>query len=111
MASSAYAIEVPEIPAHLFAAHPHNDVLSVAAASGLPAAGAYVALLLVVLGTALRHRNQRAVPAVAALVAVMIHGIFDAVLTVSVGPLVVFFVVLAAAVQPSGTSSVVSTGR
>lgn len=101
LAPSAYSMKVPEIPAHLFAAHPHNDVLSVAASSGLPAAGAYVVLLLVALGTALRHRNQRAAPAVAALVAVLIHGLFDAISTVSIGPLVVFFVILAAAVQPA----------
>lgn len=93
-------IRVLEIPAHLRAAHAHNEVLSVAAGAGLPAAVAYVSLLAASLMTAFRNVSLRTAPALAALVAAIIHGLFDAISTVNLGSLVVFFVVLAVAVQP-----------
>ncbi len=95
------SVEVPEIPVHLSPAHAHNEVLSVAAGAGLPAAVAYVSLLAASLMTAFRNVSPRTAPALAALVAAVAHGLFDAISTVSIGPLAVFFVVLAAAVQPA----------
>jgi O-antigen ligase len=95
-------IRVPETPAQLHAAHAHNEILAVASAAGIPAAGAYMALVVLALVTALQYQNRRAAPALAALIALAVHGVFDAVAMTFAGPLVVFWFVLAAAVQPGG---------
>lgn len=80
----------------LGAAHAHNDVLAVAAAEGIPAAIAFVLLLLMALVRAFSQTSLASAPAVAALVAVLVHGIFDAVSQAFAGPLLMFWIVLAA---------------
>jgi len=89
-------IAVMELPAHLGAAHAHNDVLAVAAAAGIPAAIAFVLLLVLALVRAFSRGIPASTPAVAALVAMLVHGNFDAVSHAFAGPLLVFWIVLAA---------------
>lgn len=89
-------IAVMEMPTLLGAAHAHNDVLAVAAAAGLPAAIAFVLLLVLALVRAFSQTSLASAPAAAALVAVLVHGIFDAVSQAFAGPLLMFWIVLAA---------------
>lgn len=92
-------ITVLETPGHLWAQHPHNEALAVAAGAGIPAAAAYLALIAVALWKALSRPHPASVPFAAALIAMTVHGMFDAVSTTFAGPHVVFWLVLAGTVH------------
>lgn len=100
MDPAAGVIKVPETPAHLYPSHAHNDVLAVAVSAGIPGAAAYVVMMILALVTALRRASPRTSPAAAALVAIVVHGAFDAITVTFAGPMAVFWLVLAAAVHP-----------
>ncbi len=88
-----------EAPVYLAPTHAHNDILVIAAAAGFPAALAYGAFLLTALARSLIRLSPTTAPAAAVLVASVVHGLFDGITTTFVGPLVVFWVAVAAAIQ------------
>jgi|GEM_PF-2651281 len=96
-ARTVMVLETPVVLGGVY--HAHNDILTVAADSGIPAAVAYVALVLVALIRIFSRLDPRAAPAAAAFVAILVHGLFDAIPTSFAGPSIVFWLVLAAALQ------------
>jgi O-antigen ligase len=97
----AEQVQVLELPVQRRAHHAHNEVLTIAAVGGVPAAAAYAAVLFTALLRAVRSAGAMpaAAPFAAALVAIIVHGMFDAVSTTYAGPLIASWIVVAGAVS------------
>ena len=94
-------LEVLEEPSYLGTPHAHNELLTIIGIGGIPAGLAYVWVLATAIREGLRRRDPMSISTVSALVAVTVHGLFDGLTTVFIGPMVALWTLLALAVQPA----------